>query len=344
MPSSVCGRAYGFQSTRPRGARHVAAVLDRGDALVSIHAPARGATTSGHRCAAPGPGFNPRAREGRDLELVLGGRLQRVVSIHAPARGATRERLVCVRRSPVSIHAPARGATCIASATFAGLPRFQSTRPRGARPQSLGVCHEQRNVSIHAPARGATGGCATAQETTLVVSIHAPARGATRSRLPPDARAGEVSIHAPARGATRRASLAANARASFNPRAREGRDIACRPALRPSVMFQSTRPRGARPIRPSRWTWRRHGFNPRAREGRDIERSGSFYLANAFQSTRPRGARRANPDVANAACGVSIHAPARGATGTPDASGCQPSAFQSTRPRGARPQVRRGRE
>ena len=122
---------------------------------------------------------------------------------------------------------------------------------------------------------------------------------------------------------------------SFNPRAREGRDLRAnmmgwgvknvsihapaRGATDASyedaerILFQSTRPRGARrPVKVSHWhetnrfqstrpRGARHGFvslsllrkcfNPRAREGRDqVERA---YLG---------------------ADGVSIHAPARGAT------------------------------
>ena len=77
----------------------------------------------------------------------------------------------------------------------------------------------------------------------------------------------EVSIHAPARGAT---------------------NFGHRPAI--GKMFQSTRPRGARPVIAA---YSRTGFcfNPRARAGRDYSprgRSGG----NGFQSTRPRGARR----------------------------------------------------
>ena len=56
-----------FQFTRPQGARHVETSLAQEEPLVSIHAPARGATdTQDH------PGSNQE------------------VSIHAPARGATR--------------------------------------------------------------------------------------------------------------------------------------------------------------------------------------------------------------------------------------------------------------
>ena len=122
--------------------------------IVSIHAPARGATCAGCR---------------------IGGII--FVSIHAPARGATRNSVQTkhnqqfqstlprgerLRRAgayygpkTVSIHAPARGATLVARAASIIL-----------------------NVSIHAPARGATQGCRQVF-LRLVVSIHAPARGAT---------------------------------------------------------------------------------------------------------------------------------------------------------------------
>ena len=56
--------------------------------LISIHAPARGATSSGY------------VRLRRSL-----------ISIHAPARGATRSSRHTVAIRPISIHAPARGAT-----------------------------------------------------------------------------------------------------------------------------------------------------------------------------------------------------------------------------------------
>ena len=74
-------------------------------------------------------------------------------------------------------------------------------RAREGRDRVIAARDECPRVSIHAPARGATvlfaaGGC------HLVVSIHAPARGATAG-----------------------ASFALMTRMSFNPRAREGRDM-----------------------------------------------------------------------------------------------------------------------
>jgi len=55
-----------FQSTRPRGARRWAVALVFTWLIVSIHAPARGATPLGLRSLPSALRFNPRAREGRD--------------------------------------------------------------------------------------------------------------------------------------------------------------------------------------------------------------------------------------------------------------------------------------
>ena len=78
---------------------------------------------------------------------------------------------------------------------------------------------------------------------------------------------------------------------SFNPRAREGRDPSNGITCSGIRLFQSTRPRGAR---------RQHH-----------ERR---HMSGGFQSTRPRGARRGDELVDRRRVGVSIHAPARGAT------------------------------
>ena len=59
------------------------------------------------------------------------------------------------------------------------------------------------------------------------------------------------------------------------------------------LMFQSTRPRGARQMGAS-GTMRVKGFNPRAREGRDSDCNIHDETYGEFQSTRPRGARPVN--------------------------------------------------
>jgi len=189
---------------------------------VSIHAPARGATT-----------LNPTIRKTAQ------------VSIHAPARGATSDLFTLCADCEVSIHAPARGATAPAMRIVTGPVKFQSTplhegrrgMTRAAGPitvfQSTPLHEGRPPVETAGPAqvgcfnprpctRGdfcgsafSSGGrgfnprpCTRGDLRRLVsrqhreVSIHAPARGATFVPFH-GILAVQVSIHAPARGATR---------------------------------------------------------------------------------------------------------------------------------------------
>ena len=185
-------------------------------------------------------------------------------------------------------------------------PTRGATRPKADPPGAGGV-------SIHAPTRGATE-AGRADPRKNEVSIHAPTRGATSHRQPHTLIAA-VSIHAPTRGATNRGEVDAI-----------------------HVLFQSTRPRGARRFRTSFLRGQRC-FNPRAHAGRDPVSSRERKNA-MFQSTRPRGARRATVPT-SAQPGrhdVSIHAPTRGAT-EPQSTKRKGELFQSTRPRGARPRT-----
>ena len=123
------------------------------DRIISIHAPARGATLYKKGMALVDiafqstlprgerrlivlifyvlPDFNPRSREGSDGGIYIAG-VTRFISIHAPARGAT--------------------------LPYAGdelQTIFQSTLPRGERLDKQ-FARSQWRISIHAPARGAT--------------------------------------------------------------------------------------------------------------------------------------------------------------------------------------------
>ncbi len=186
---------------------------------------------------------------------------------------------------------------------------FQSTRPRGARLTARsayadGYCFNPRahaGRDHHERSTGKGG----------LVSIHAPTRGATRRSCgPSDGR--RVSIHAPTRGAT----------AHYHEAWLK-------------MLFQSTRPRGARRIgsvRSSR-SWRFQSTRPRGARHFHSERVPG---SSAFQSTRPRGARRQERYILRLISCVSIHAPTRGATEVIRAI-ADGTWFQSTRPRGARP-------
>ena len=100
---------------------------------ISIRAPARGATTVSVCAEFSGSNFNPRSREGSDIDWVSNP-LCNAISIRTPARGATR--------------------------TWTRLPRlcrFQSALPRGERHgASVEYKPTMTTISIRAPARGAT--------------------------------------------------------------------------------------------------------------------------------------------------------------------------------------------
>ena len=172
----------------------------------------------------------------------------------------------------VSIHAPAWGATSRKVLTSSSVTVFQSTHPRGVRPTRCKSTHKRGKVSIHAPAWGATGlfrlvsfGISGFQSThprgvrhlmSLVngdkdeVSIHAPAWGATClcagqsdgcRCFNPRTRVGCDTLQAvPLRLLTGR----------FNPRTRVGCDASAFASFLQGEEFQSTHPRGVRPLLP----------------------------------------------------------------------------------------------
>ena len=274
-----------FQSTRPQGAR-------RGQGGIQARlARFQSTRPQGARLAPPLQDFipacfNPRARKGRDI-APLALFVADAVSIHAPARGAT---TASNASKPINSFNPrARKGRDRESMRVRRRRHSFNPRARKGRDVVAAHLHAKRVVSIHAPARGATlCGCRTI--TVEVVSIHAPARGATRGHCQWSAR-DVVSIHAPARGAT----------AGYFT----GRKV---------VMFQSTRPQGARPRYFRRCAVKSCCFNPRARKGRDCQLVPLPEVSVQVSIHAPaRGATRAHR-LDNDDCGVSIHAPARGAT------------------------------
>ena len=146
-------------------------------ALVSIHAPLRGATLAGRSREPIKESFNPRAPAGRDQ---CGGGVQ-----------AWFEKFQSTRPCGARLY-------IIEGAQKPKL--FQSTRPCGARQELRLPYPAHGGVSIHAPLRGATS-LVEVHALDLSVSIHAPLRGATLFSSRPEP-FDTVSIHAPLRGAT----------------------------------------------------------------------------------------------------------------------------------------------
>ena len=191
---------------------------------------------------------------------------------------------------------------------------------------------EVKQISIHAPARGATKNYLVTVNR-FYISIHAPARGATfvekraayveifQSTLPrgerqhrlggacschnfnPRSREGsdfnvyiKIIYHFYFNPRSREGSDAlyvesSNSANYFNPRSREGSDRSSQPIAVVYFPFQSTLPRGER-LHHISIQYLAHNFNPRSREGSDLCIHRSYGLTE-----------------------ISIHAPARGATG-----------------------------
>ena len=97
--------------------------------------------------------------------------------------------------------------------------------------------------------------------------------------------------HAPVRGATPCPDVPERAVRRFNPRTRVG----CDPRHQQIVLRSAC-------------------FNPRTRVGCDLSRRPSEHANTRFQSTHPRGVRLARSAPGPDGSGVSIHAPAWGAT------------------------------
>ena len=125
-----------FQSTPPRRGRQRAGEAARGNGGVSIHAPAKGATTRRRPRPRASSCFNPRPREGGDSASTGRDDAPSMFQSTPPRRGRQPDPRDGVVRVGVSIHAPAKGATGVAAGGSTGQLLFQSTPPRRGRRQS----------------------------------------------------------------------------------------------------------------------------------------------------------------------------------------------------------------
>ena len=302
--AAVVATVLAFQFTRPQGARRRPCAC-RTMRVVSIHAPARGAT-----------------------RLIVFPLYTFLFQFTRP-QGARRSALTHPLVSTVFQFTRPQGARQIALRRIIGTGSFNS-RARKGRDQRIGPRQFRRYVSIHAPARGATVPSPFPVPNFWRFNSRArkgrddPGRPITanRPRFNSRARKGRdicdtntlcqfaVSIHAPARGATLMKSEALA-----------------------RVRFQFTRPQGAR----LRWCYYRCSpdcFNSRARKGRDASLPAMSPVTPSFNS-RARKGRDNSGRAVDRSDRVSIHAPARGAT-VAFVWATLLTAFQFTRPQGAR--------
>ena len=209
-----------FQSTHPRGVRHLSPGCFFMSIHVSIHAPAWGATPSTGCPLAVPPCFNPRTRVGCD-----GGCRRHMISPVGfnPRTRVGCDPILCSRRTSRQV--------------------FQSTHPRGVRPSSSANLLQGVEFQSTHP-RGVRQGTPIAGRKDIKVSIHAPAWGATRATQKHGSRLLFQSTHPRGvRRGKRQSFLADKMFQSTHPRG----------VRRPYLVrvfstrrFQSTHPRGVR--------------------------------------------------------------------------------------------------
>ncbi len=282
--------------------------------LVSIHAPARGATRKMIRRLVPTASFQSTPPHGGQRASGPCRAAQSRVSIHAPARGATVTGNRVVGKALVSIHAPARGATRRSISTSSACRRF-NPRPRTGGnavikphpPAALGRFNPRPrtggNVAVEGVLPAAEG-----------VSIHAPARGATSAWCESVQMSQKFQSTPPHGGQRHGRDLHHRRRFQSTPPHGGQRQIRDSPN-QPQTRFQSTPPHGGQrsqddsaAIADQFQSTPPHGGQPQTRNERACVRE--------FQSTPPHGGQPNGFRSDGESQAVSIHAPARGATPT----------------------------
>ena len=303
------GEQVSFQVALPHGERRAGQCDNGAKLIVSIRAPAWGATCLFQAgfwvrtvsIRAPAWGATTLYRE---FDKTV------AVSIRAPAWGATPRDVRNPGKTAVSIRAPAWGATQIVIAAHRRI-RFQFALPHGERLTGLtmpppykvfqfALPHGER-LCVRRPGNygarfqfalphGERPQKPQRQHRRRQVSIRAPAWGATTIAACIK-RPWVVSIRAPAWGATHKSSLLHTCFGCFNSRSRMGSDAFAARHLQGITAFQFALPHGER-----------------------LVPSGSISGRTMFQFALPHGERHPLLIVPQDKADVSIRAPAWGAT------------------------------
>ena len=235
-----------FQSTHPRGVRHLYKIECSGCSRVSIHAPAWGATNGAPLWSTGYLQF--QSTHPRGVRPLFGGIFLRRFGFQSThPRGVRHQTLTDGSTvTEVSIHAPAWGATGLDLFAMKMVFWFQSTHPRGVRRddnafktssllfQSTHPRGVRRLARVHSQA--STGFQSTHPRGVRPFRAGAGASGAKRfnprTRVGCDLSCGGDDAYPHC----------------FNPRTRVGCDSPCAKMIARSGKFQSTHPRGVRPL------------------------------------------------------------------------------------------------
>ena len=298
---------------------------------ISIHAPAKGATSDASSGSIGRSYFNPRSREGSDQAAAKESRGGGNFNPRS-REGSDVGRCNLERLTAISIHAPAKGATYF-DYLKVSVRIFQSTLPRRERRASYETRTSGRCYFNPRSREGSDSSANSIINRQTLFQSTLPRRERHPAPLPshplqhfnPRSREGSdgLLLHS------------ARTEQDFNPRSREGSDRLLGRGLRCGLSFQSTLPRRERQYNrieavtgfPFQSTLPRRerpcaatvptstpfNFNPRSREGSDTRYC--MLVDNTVISIHApaKGATMIGGE-SDSGTGISIHAPAKGAT------------------------------
>ena len=202
MPNRGAVNQSLFQSTLPQGERLVCFCIIVTHFIISIHAPARGATGIAKYINVLHNHFNPRSRKGSDSGKVTANSL---ASHFNPRSRKGSDILISLYQRRIDI--------------------FQSTLPQGERH----VSQDGSGINSIFQSTLPQGERLTVIPITLATPVFQSTlpQGERLQFRPPRLLLYQISIHAPARGATRGLFMRFMTLLYFNPRSRKGSDFAC---------------------------------------------------------------------------------------------------------------------
>ncbi len=169
------------------------------------------------------------------------------------------------------------------------------------------------DISIHAPACGERQRNRIENFKNITFLSTLPMRGATAFAVTDYPKSDNISIHAPARGATDNGRAVCKV-CDFYPRSRKGSDAGA-DDLQPGRNHFYPRSRKGSDDQAAAGPAGLGDFYPRSRKGSDSKLEAELRSNKQFLSTLPQGERQYGVDTHEDGYVISIHAPARGATG-----------------------------
>ncbi len=123
--------------------------------MISIHAPARGATGLSKGCSFSSNDFNPRTRKGCDYDLAIDYSCQREFQSTHPQ--GVRLFIMVDMKSIVTFQSThPQGVRLYFHKFLNSVNNFNPRTRKGCDEDKYSIQHKGGRISIHAPARGAT--------------------------------------------------------------------------------------------------------------------------------------------------------------------------------------------